>query len=466
MQSSARGKVGKNACRMVMTSPATAAAVGAFVGVMYAVTPVTFWAALLAALAILVSARALPIQERRVLLTICAAAVGIRFVVIGVMLVLGTPHHNDLATGALAGDEAYNLSRALRTRDVLTLQPASKYDHVVAYDEYGYSSYVSLLTAVQIAAGPSPYGMRALNAVVFLVGALLLFHIVHRAYGTLTAFVGLAAILAIPSLAAWSISLLKEPIYFAGSALLLWCAVMTFHADGWKKRFGVGLLAMLALWLLDDLRRGSLVLSASGIALGLTIRVVLLRRWSGVAAVIAVVGLTTVVVSSERTSRRLISGLESAAKLHSGHVFTVGHSYKLLDDGFYVNPQATAASTLTLSPPQAARFVLRGVSSFILEPLPWRMASRRELMFLPELMLWYGIVVLVPFGVWAGWRDSPLVTSLLLCFPLPTALALALTTGNVGTLLRLRGLVLPFLLWLSVLGLLFLIARFSRRQPA
>jgi hypothetical protein len=37
-------------------------------------------------------------------------------------------------------------------------------------------------------------------------------------------------------------------------------------------------------------------------------------------------------------------------------------------------------------------------------------------------------------------------------YALPTAIALALTNGNVGTLLRLRGLVVPYLLWISAVG--------------
>jgi hypothetical protein len=45
-----------------------------------------------------------------------------------------------------------------------------------------------------------------------------------------------------------------------------------------------------------------------------------------------------------------------------------------------------------------------------------------------------------------------LLASLLVAAILPTAAVVALTTGNVGTLVRLRGLVTPFLVWLGALG--------------
>jgi len=74
------------------------------------------------------------------------------------------------------------------------------------------------------------------------------------------------------------------------------------------------------------------------------------------------------------------------------------------------------------------------------------------LAYLPELMLWYVTVALVPFGVVAGLRRDAVLTCLLLSHALVVAAMVAVTSGNVGTLIRHRGLALPYLLWLSVLG--------------
>ena len=150
---------------------------------------------------------------------------------------------------------------------------------------------------------------------------------------------------------------------------------------------------------------------------------------------------------------RIIRALESTAKTQTGHVFTVGHAYKLLDAGFYFNPQTPAASTLTLTAGQSVRYVIRALVSFAAVPAPWQLASLRELVYLPEQLLWYAVLALLPIGAVAGWRRDPLVTCLLLAYAAPTACILALTNGNVGTLLRLRGLVTPYLIWVSAVGL-------------
>src|SRR5207248_2320248 len=98
--------------------------------------------------------------------------------------------------------------------------------------------------------------------------------------------------------------------------------------------------------------------------------------------------------------RRVVAGVEAAAKVQMGHVFTVGHAYKLLDAGFYVKPATPAASSLTLRADEAARFVVRGLLSFVLVPLPWDLQPARERAYVPEQLAGYTLVVLMPLGAW------------------------------------------------------------------
>jgi hypothetical protein len=78
-------------------------------------------------------------------------------------------------------------------------------------------------------------------------------------------------------------------------------------------------------------------------------------------------------------------------------------------------------------------------------------------------LLWYLLLVLLPIGAVAGWKRDPWLTCLLIGYTLPTAAVVAVTNGNVGTLLRLRALVTPQLLWIGTLGLLSVIATLHER---
>ena len=176
---------------------------------LYTVSPLGLGASTLTLAAAAIARRSLPEDERRVLTAILATAVALRVAAIVANFFASIPIHDDLFVGALTGDGAYSMSRALRTRDLLFGVPANKYDYVVAFDEYGRNSYVSFLTVAQVAFGPAPYGVRLFNSALFIAGALLLYRMTRRAFGAAPALTGLAAVLFLPTLFVWSISLLS-----------------------------------------------------------------------------------------------------------------------------------------------------------------------------------------------------------------------------------------------------------------
>ncbi|MDO8677388.1 MAG: hypothetical protein Q7R30_02335 [Acidobacteriota bacterium] len=430
---------------------------GLTLGLLYTASPLSMWVLAAAAALLVLAGRGLSQSERRLLVTILATGLAARLFVIAGLVVLGLPSHSDLSVGALAGDDAYYLGRALRARDIILGFTEGKYDYFVVTDEYGRTSYLGFLTVIQVIFGPTPFSMRLLNALFFVTGSTLLFRMARQAFGPAPAFAGLVVLLFLPSLLFSSISILKESLYFLCSALLLVCCVRLFKARNVVRAGMLIVIAGASLWLLDDLRRGAVMLAGSGIAVGLALRFVAATRRRLAAAATAVLLAAVVGLSQPPMRARVLDGVVSAAKMHGGHVFTVGHAYKLLDGDFYMNPAAPSSWPLTLTEPQAARFLIRAAVSFLVTPLPWEMRSFGELAYLPEHLLWYLLIAALPAGLVAGWKRDPLVTALIIGYVVPTAGALALTNGNVGTLLRLRGLVTPYLIWVGVLGVLAMV---------
>ena len=408
---------------------------------------------MLAALLLRYAGRGLADSERRLLFSMLAVALAVRAAAIVVLFLLGIPSLNDMSVGALSGDEAYNLSRALRARDVLRGLGDTRYDRFVLTDEYGRNSYVTLLTWLQMAFGPTPYSAKLLNALFYTTGATILFRVARPAFGPVPAFVGLGAVLALPSLLYSSVTLLKDSLYFMATAVVFASVVTVVRRGTVGPRVIAGAAAVAGLWVVGDLRRGAIPLAVTGIVVGLILRVVAARPWR-MAAAASAAALGLLIAGLQPTLRdRAVAVVASAARIHSGHVFTVGHAYKLLDDGFYVNPSDPNTPPPELTPAQALRFVVRGLVRFVVTPLPWEIASRSEWAFLPEHLIWFLAIGLLPFGLAAGWARDPLVATLLVGYVLPTAITLALTNDNIGTLLRLRGLVTPYWMWLSALGL-------------
>ena len=418
-----------------------------------------------------VAARRLDRRDRQALLTILGVALAARLAVVIALFVLAIPDLSNLGAGALTGDQAYNLTRSLRARDILRgFGSLTHYDYFVATDEYGRSSYLSLLTVLQLIFGPAPFGLRLLNSLFFIGGAAILFRVLRPRFGLLPSSLGLVVVLFLPSLFFASVSVLKESLYFLASSVCLAAAIAAGRTRNPAALLALAAVAAAAIWMLDDLRRGAVILSVSGLACGLAIRALGGTRRPFTLAAAGVVAALALVAIVPPLQQRVLAGLTAAAKQHSGHVFTVGHAYKLLDDGFYMNPATPAASNIFLTPGQAIRFVARSAATFIATPLPWEARSLSERAYLPEHLLWYMLVLMLPFGIAEGWRRDPWATAMVIGFILPTAITLAMTNGNIGTLLRLRGLVTPYMAWISALGFCVvaerLCAAWQGRAPA
>jgi hypothetical protein len=447
-----------------MSRVAAAVALGIVAGAFYTVSPLTAWCVAAAAVVLALAGRGLPPTERYWLNVLLVAALAARLAAIGAIFVVNSPMHDDESVAMLGGDEAYGLSRALRTRDVLAGAPVTQYDYFIAYDEYGRNSYITMLTALQLLFGPTPYSMRLLNTLLFTTAAVLLFRLTRSAFGPLPAFGGLAVLLFLPTLFAWSVSLLKEPLYLLVTSVVLTGAAAAARPGSWRARALGALAAVVVLSVARDLRPAAVPLIVLGLAAGVA-GFAFFSSPLRYRLAIGVVAALTIFAVTARTSaqRSLGDALDAAAKTQTGHVFTIGHAYKLLDDGFYFTPVTPLRSTIALTAPEAARYVIRSAVSFVTVPWPWEFASTRELLYLPEQVLWYTMAALFPIGLVAGWRRDRLVTALMAAYMLPTAAAIALTNGNVGTLLRLRGIVLPYVVWLSAVGVFAVLQRLAAR---
>jgi hypothetical protein len=266
---------------------------------------------------------------------------------------------------------------------------------------------------------------------------------------------GLTVLLLLPSLFMWSISALKEPLYIFLCAVELWCAVQIVRAPRWWRR-AIAVVGVAALaYVLQTIRFGGLALGLGGASLGLLLAFVLSRPRRLLAAVVVLALTLPPVLAQPAVQTRLMSAVTLAAFQHWGHIATPGYTYKLIEPHYY----AERLSVRAMSPHEGARFVFRAFAAYFAMPLPWRIESRAMLAFLPEQMFWYVLVLLMPIGFVAGLRRDILLTSLIASHALVAIAMVALTGGNVGTLVRHRGLALPYLIWFAALGAVTLAAR-------
>ena len=431
-------------------------AAGVALGVVYALSPLTIWCA--AALLVIVrsAVRGIDGDERRWILLIVVTAVVARFAAVAGLFAV--TNHAQVPFASFFGDEEYFIRRSIWLRNVSLGIPIHGADLIYAFDEYSATSYLYILAFIQVLVGPAPYGVHLLAVVSYLGASLLLFRLVRSTLGRMPALVGLLLLLFVPSWFLWSVAALKESLFFLMTAVCLRLAVALVRTDRWWRRVCIVVLIAAIAGALETVRAGGGILSLASILLGYAVMWFLAHpRWLLVTCAVVPIAVGAA-FSRPIVQYRTVKGIWSAAGQHWGHVATAGYVYTTLDERFY--PEKYVIEDMHAD--EMMRFVVRSFERYVTVPLPWEVQSRSALAFLPEQMLWLVLVLFAPFGALLACRRDLLIAALLFAHAAVAAVTVALTSGNVGTLVRHRGLALPYFIWLSAVGICELVAWRSR----
>jgi hypothetical protein len=433
-----------------------AVALGVVLGLVYTLAPLSVLS--IAALAAIIawSVRAMGPRERRYFLWLVGAAIVLRVLMVAGLFLTADA---DRPFAVFFGDEELFKSRPVWIRNLGLGIPISAADFIYSYDDTGKSGYLFVLAYIQALVGDAPYSVHVLNAAAYLVAMIVMYRLVRARFGAAVAFAGLTVLLFLPSLFAWSISALKEPMYSLVAALQVLCVIQLVRAPRWWQK-ALAIAGMVAgAYALESLRKGGLQVAAigavAGIAGGLIIpRPKLLWPTLVVAPVLAVA-----LLSVPRVQDRVLVTVRDAIRYHAGHVLTVGFTYHSVDPRYYDDWGAIPQ----IGGREATQYVVRAIGHFIVEPWPWTPRSTALLAYLPEQIVWWIILALVPVGVVAGLKLDALLTCTLMAHALAVMMMVALTSGNIGTLIRHRGLALPYIVWVAALGAYRVFDRLTRQ---
>ncbi len=371
-------------------------------------------------------------------------------------LTVGTDHYVNFFWD---GDGRALKRRAGSIQNIWLGIPVDPFLRSVAWEPYAMTSYLYALAYIQYLLGPAPYAIHFLNVAAFFASTLLLYRLVRSAYGRAAALVGLVLLVFLPTPFAWSVSVMKESVYILLGAFGIVAAVAMLRANSLIKRIVALFLFIGAMPVGETVRSGGGLILGTGLGFGVAGRVIARRVSLVLLAFLLVPYAGYQVLGNASVQDRIMSQLRAFGSVHLGHVRTEGNTYKLLDQRFYTSVKNTSAGTMTpieeletMTPAEALRFSGRALGYFVVAPLPWQVESRTEMVFLAQQVVWYLMVVLAAIGVVAGLRRDPLVTCLLCGVTVAGAVAIALNSGNIGTLVRHRDTVVPFVVWLSALG--------------
>lgn len=392
--------------------------------------------------------RGLGERERRWVLTALVAAIASRLAALAVLLVATDPAREQFRV--FFPDAKFATERSWWILNSWRHVPMGPDQYRGVFDNYGASSFHTILALVQFVVGIAPYGVNLVSVACFIAGALLLFRFARRVYGPSPAGAGLLLLLFWPTLFAWSLSTLRE-----GPQLLLIAVVLVSMAAVLREaRWGDRALALLCgaggLAVFATLRPDAFLVLVLALALGLFVRLATLRSWIA-GLTLAVVLATGVALTRDAGVRdQVAEQVHLAAARHIGHVETPGGSFRLLDTRFYAEG---ARSVDRISFDEGARFLLRSVTAFFVVPLPWQADSISGLTILPQQCAWYVLLAFAIVGFATAARRDTLVTATLAALVFAAMLIITPNSGNTGTLVRHRDMIVPAMIWLAAVGL-------------
>jgi hypothetical protein len=421
---------------------------GAALGIAYSWSPLTIVFALGMVLLCRWGVRGLGGRERRWVLAALVVAIVARVAALAGLMVVTDPLRQQF--GAFFPDARFATERSWWILNNWRHVPIAPDSYRQIFNSYGASSFNTLLAMVQLVFGSAPYGLNLISVASFIGGALLLFRLARRAYGPGPAGLGLLLLLFWPTLFAWSLSTLREAAQLLLMAALLVFTVGAVREPRWRDRARAVAIAAGVLYLLTTLRADGFVVVAAGVSLGLFIRLITIRWWVTVLAIVTLIAAGAVLSREAGLRQQVGEQVRLAASRHIGHVETPGGSFRLLDARFYAEGRRSVEN---FSFEEGTRFLLRSAVAFFAVPLPWQIDSRSGLTMLPEQCVWYALLILSLVGFKAAVRRDPLVTGMFAACVLAAMVIVAPNSGNTGTLVRHRDMVVPAIVWLAATGL-------------
>lgn len=432
------------------------ALVGVLAGVVYSVSPLTVVFALLLPLLWTWAARGLDASERRWVAALLGAGTLIRAgAIFALLLTTGQNQHFNM----YFPDSQFAITRSWWIRNIWLEAPIGPVNENILYNPYGATSYSYVLGAIQFLVGAAPYGLNFISTAAFLAGAVALYRMARQSFGPSTAIMGFALLLFWPSTMAWSVSMLKESMQFALSAFLISFTLRVVRSRTMRARVIGALCAVATGYAIMTLRSAALYVAVAGCVAGVVAWLITRRPSIAAVAVLLIAVASAAAVSRPSIRDRAMNVARAAAERQIGYTASFGYGYKVLDQRFYSYGSRIAP---TLEPDEAARFLVRAVVAFFTVPWPWQITSASGLAYLPQQLVWYGLVLLGVPGVLAGWRRDPLMTWLLLATVAAGVVVIAPNSGNIGTLVRHRDMVMPAVVLLSAAGFTWTLAALAK----
>ncbi len=324
-------------------------------------------------------------------------------------------------------------------------------------DQMGGLTY--LQTILYSAFGYSVFTIKLLNSLVSILSGFVMYHFLRKRLGSYVSILTMIVILFWPTMLIWSVTGLKEPFIIFISLIILIIFTKLLSEEFRLKKFIFSAISIIALIIFADTLRhriGYIYWET----FGLSLCAIWLIKAGRKARNRAILGIVFAVYLLSQTAtfrtgvdlqlRRMVAYQVAQASEHAKTY------YKIYPDRIYsVDPLALAATMRSepLSLTEWSFAALKGMAYFGFSPFFYDIKVSKSLIFAYPQAL--AILALFPFmisGAVKMLREQPNSFVPLFTFMILYWVTAAMISGNIGSALRHRDIMMPAYLLFSVIG--------------
>lgn len=308
------------------------------------------------------------------------------------------------------------------------------------FSSYGVGPYAYLLGAFYYVFGYAPMLFRILNIFIGVFEAFICYSLAKRIFNERTAKTTFVIMLILPYQFFYSASLQRDTIVNFLCAITVFSIMAIKRSDGLlTKAVFIIVLCSFSL-ILYVLRFGAYYMML--LSLVFYIIVLICHRFRALSSV-ALILFFSIPITRIKIFYICKATMLHALTYHIGMASCGGWIYKLFPVDYYIfhNPDIwpTMAS---LSVKEIVRTTLVSLKSFIVEPFFFSGMTGQRLFALPEMIIWYAILIYAFIGMAFSFKKFCLRQIGLLIFLLVFSLFISMAGANMDALIRHRGMII------------------------
>lgn len=307
-----------------------------------------------------------------------------------------------------------------------------------------HSYFIAVLYAIY---GYSPLMLRMVNSTLSILTAIMIFFLAREIFDKKIGKISMALLIFVPSCLIFSITVLRDPAIIFLLTLIVWL-MLRFQNT---RNIVFLILAFISVVLTSALR--SAIILPLLLFMLLSLLMSLKVKWFKkiIIAVIIFFLLMSIPSLVNQVYYRLKP--ENFFSTHIGYLNTPGNNYRIFPERCYESSNATSNRLVGVGPLEVMQAAISGIMHLFGEPLPVRFMQNKGyififfqtalfLLFMPFILL--GLL----FGLrYRAYKMIPVSIYLLIFIAL-----IVMSEGNVGTVIRHRDMLIPFLIILGVAG--------------